>query len=253
MQPENGDGRSGRRRALAAIAALLAAGCAQPPPAGGRGEPPRGSGFRLQNFAKGDLDMVAEVHARESFATLRVLTVKLYKRNPREWRRGGQPGLEAAVARLFDTNTTWIFPELEGRQGTDAIHLAFREDFAGDRVLAFMGGLSRMVAAAFNDKTEFYLTDELDPQKLYNAARNCEMAAWKLANSRNAAGQLFLLSNELDWNNRNLSFEREFGRLIGQLDLLSVIMAERSGRTVVKVVINLATGLFLPVPVPVAR
>ncbi|MFZ5557648.1 MAG: hypothetical protein ACOZDY_13160 [Pseudomonadota bacterium] len=195
--------------------------------------------------------MVAELHVRESLATL--LTVKLYKRNPREWRRGGQPSLEAAVARIFDTDTPWSFPELGGKQGTDAIHLAFREDFQGDRVLAFMGGLARMVLAAYNDKTEFYLTDELEPQKLHNAARNVERAAWKMSNARNAGGRLFLVSNELDWNNRNLSFEREFGRLIGQLDVLSAVMAERSGRTVVKVVLNLATGIFLPIPIPASR
>lgn len=250
----SGARRGPRRRALAALlAAALASGCASPRAGARRGAPPEGSDFRLQNFAKTDLDMVAEVHVQESIATLRLLTVKLYRRNPREWRRGGQASLEAAVARLFDTNTTWVFPELEGKQGTDAIHLAFREEFPGDRVLAFMGGLTRMVLAAYNDRTEFYLTDELDPQKLWNAARNVEMAAWKLGNARNASGQLFLVSNELDWNNRNLSFEREFGRLIGQLDVLSAVMAERSGRTVVKVVINLATGIFLPIPIPAAK
>jgi hypothetical protein len=51
--------------------------------------------------------------------------------------------------------------------------------------------------------------------KLYNSARNMEVAVWKLGHDRNAAGELLLLSNELDPANRNLSFEREFGRVMG--------------------------------------
>jgi hypothetical protein len=31
------------------------------------------------------------------------------------------------------------------------------------------------------------------------------------------------------------------------------VLAESSGRSVVKVVINLATGIFLPIPIPGAR
>lgn len=46
---------------------------------------------------------------------------------------------------------------------------------------------------------------------------------------------------------QNLSFEREFGRLIGSLDLLSQVAADKSNRTVVKVVHNLATAVFLPI------
>ena len=46
---------------------------------------------------------------------------------------------------------------------------------------------------------------------------------------------------------QNLSFEREFGRLIGSLDLLTQIIADKSSRTVVKVVHNLATAVFLPI------
>jgi hypothetical protein len=48
-----------------------------------------------------------------------------------------------------------------------------------------MGG---MLNAAFEEKTEFFMLDELDPQKIYNSARNLEIAAWKLANARDAGG-----------------------------------------------------------------
>lgn len=208
---------------------------------------PAGGGFEPSQLAKTDIDRVAEVHQREIFAGLRLLAEKLYRRNPREWRRGSQPSLEAAVARIFDRAHGWQFAELDGRRGTEAIHLAFREDFPGDRVLALVAGLAGMVQSAFRDKTEFFALDDLDPQALSNAARNVEIAVWKLTAAHGADGAPFLLSNEAAGPVRNLSFEREFGKIIGSLDLLSKVVADKTNRTVVKVMQNLATAIFLPV------
>lgn len=205
------------------------------------------SGFDPNQIAKSDIDRVAEAHQREVFASLKLLTEKLYRRNPREWRKGGQASLEAAVARIFEANHGWRFAELENKRGTDAIHLAFREDYAGDRVLAFVAGLGGMVQTAFNDKTELFLLDDLDPQALFNAARNVEIAVWKLSNAQAPGGELVLLSNEGAGPVRNLSFEREFGKIIGSLDLLSKIIADKTNRIVAKVFQNLATAIFLPV------
>ena len=205
------------------------------------------SGFDPNQIAKSDIDRVAEAHQREVFASLKLLAEKLYRRNPREWRKGGQPSLEAAVARIFESNHGWKFAELENKRGTDAIHLAFREDFAGDRVLAFVAGLGGMVQTAFNDKTELFLIDDLDPQALFNAARNVEIAVWKLSNATAPSGELWLLSNEGAGPVRNLSFEREFGKVIGNLDLLSKIIADKTNRIVAKVFQNVATAIFLPV------
>ena len=179
--------------------------------------------------------------------SLKVLAEKLYRRNPREWKKGGQPSMEAAVARLFDPGRNWTFEELDGKRGTDAIHLAFRDDFAGDRVLAFVAGLGGMMHTAFNDKTELFLLDDLDPQALFNAARNVEIAAWKLSNATTPDGALYLVSNETAGPVKNLSFEREFGKMIGDLDLLSKIVADKSNRVVAKVFQSIAGAIFLPV------
>jgi hypothetical protein len=89
--------------------------------------------------------------------------------------------------------------------------------------------------------------DDLDPQGLYNAARNIEIAVWKLSNARDARGDLYLLSNEGAGTVQNLSFEREFGKMIGSLDILSKIAADKTNRTVVKVIQSLATSVFLPI------
>jgi len=141
----------------------------------------------------------------------------------------------------------WRLPSLEGRSGVEAVAVAFREDFRGDRVAALVGGLGGMLHAAFDGKTEFFVLDDVDPQKLHNSARNLEIAVWKLANSRDAQGNLLLLTNEMQ-PLQNLSFEREFGKMIGHLDLLSTIVADKTNRTIVKMVQNLATALFIPVP-----
>jgi hypothetical protein len=210
-------------------------------------------------FVKTDIDRIAEMHRREIDAGLLRLGEKLYRRNPREWRKGGYSTLEAALSALGDPTRGAMSPEpvppggTEGRRGGPVLLAALRDDYPYDRVGAFVGGLQNMVNDAFDGKTEFYALDDLDAQKLYNAARNVEIAAWKLANAHRLqpdgdipAGAPLLFSNEMT-PLQNLSFEREFGRLIGNLDMLSRIAADKNQRTVVKVVQNLATAIFLPI------
>ena len=207
-------------------------------------------------LAKTDIDRIADLHRREAFASLRRLTEKLYRRNPREWKKGGHASLEAALAQLTDPARAGLSPEAVvsgGRRGPAVLLAGLRDDYPLDRVAAFAGGLNNMIYDAFDGKPEFFVLDDLDAQKLYNAARNVEIAAWKLAHARRTqpeadlpAGMPILLSNEMT-PVHNLSFEREFGRLIGSLELLSQIAADKSNRTVVKVVHNLATAVFLPI------
>src|SRR5258706_4793819 len=208
------------------------------------------SGFDPSQLAKTDIDRVAEAHQREVFNNLKLLAEKLYRRNPRELKKSGATSVDAGVARIFEGRHDWKFPELQGKRGTDAIYLTFREDYAGDRVLAFVAGLGSMMQTAFNDKTEFFVLDDLDPQRLYNAARNVEIAVWKLSNTRMTHGEPFLLSNETTGPVRNLSFEREFGKIIGSLDVISKIIADKENRTIVKVIQSLATAVFLPMKIP---
>jgi len=124
--------------------------------------------------------------------------------------------------------------------------IALHPEYRGDRVRAYVVGLASMVQTALGDREEFFLLDDLDAQHIYNAARNVEIAAWKLGSARDAAGNLLLLSNEMGAVN-NLSFEREFGRVIGLLETLSDVVEEKTERSVTRVVQNLATAVFLPV------
>lgn len=240
-------------RGTAACLALALGACAQ------TFDGPRGSQAKLtdsiasfdpKQIGKADIDRVADLHRREAFASVRLLAEKLYRRNPREWKKGGHASVEVALDRLLDPRTGWRPPDTAGRRGTDAILLALSADFMGDRVAAFIGGLGGMLNAAFEEKTEFFLPDELDPQKIHNSARNIEIAAWKLANARDAAGNLLILSNEAAQAGQpaNLSFEREFGKMIGNLDLLASLIADKGHRTIARVAQSVATAVFLPVP-----
>jgi hypothetical protein len=206
-----------------------------------------------KQFAKTDIDRIADLHRREVNASVRRLAEKLYRRNPREWRKGGHATLEVAVAQLADPTLAGHSPVPDGQRGTALLLVGLRDDYPHDRVAAFVGGLANMLHDAFEGKLEFFVLDELDAQKLYNAARNLEIAAWKLANARRSqpegdipAGAPILFSNEMS-PVQNLSFEREFGRLIGNLDLLTQTVADKTNRTVVKIVQNIAAAVFLPI------
>jgi len=102
-----------------------------------------------------------------------------------------------------------------------------------------------MIVTAHGGKTEFYLIDGLDAQFLYNAARNIEIASWMLATRRTANGQLLLLSDEINSSERNLSFEREFGKVVGRLDLMAEFVTEKYRRAGISYVQNLLGGSFL--------
>jgi len=223
---------------------LLLIGCGSAPD---RNSPIKTRQFQMDDIAKSDVDMVAEIQIRFSMEHLQELMEKLYRRNPREWRKGGAVSLERAVERVFGIGRTDDFPELQQKRGTDAVMLAFDETYRGDRVLAFVEGLRGMILAAHNGKQSFYLTDELDPQKLYNAARNIEIATWKLGHARDSEGRLFLVSNQMVGPVINLSYERLFGKLIALQDGMARIVAQSSNRRIKTIIQSVASAVFMPI------
>jgi len=203
--------------------------------------------FKLDNLAKGDVDMVLEVQLNYSLEYLEGLMEKLYKRNPKELRKGGWSSRTAAKRRVFGPERTGSFPALMDKRSVDAMRLAFDDDYQGDRVLALMEGLRGMLLDSYNGKRELFLMDELDPQKLYNAARNIEITVWKLNNDRNFEGQLFLLSNETQGPVQNLSFERLFGKMIAVQDSTARFVAETTNRRIKNVIQSIAKAVFIPI------
>jgi hypothetical protein len=207
-------------------------------------EPDRQSGSQL---GKSDFDRMADHEIRENIQSLKSLMIKLYKRNPVELKKSTSEDAEKMVNWVFNGNHNWNFEAINNAQGTDAIYLTFNEDYKGDRVLPFIVGIYTMLIKAHGGKKEFYLFDSIDPQLLYNASRNVEIAAWKLSNTKDTSGNLFLLANEINQKENNLSFEREFGKIIGRTDFVAFTLSEKMERSITRIIQNLATGLLIPI------
>ncbi len=232
---------------LLLVCSLITA-CATTTPIEGKPIPERGDRSSANQLAKTDFDRMADVELQENTQSLKNLMLKLYKRNPNQLAKSTSDNAEKMIDWVFEGELQhhWQFKEIDNKQGTDAIFLAFSPDYLGDRVLPFIVGLQTMLAKAHGNKTDFYLTDNIDPQNIYNVARNLEIAAWKLSTARDADGNLYLLTNEINDKDRNLSFEREFGKMIGRTDLYAIALAEKSQRLISRVMQSLATAVFLP-------
>lgn len=203
--------------------------------------------FSVGNLAKSDIDIASELAQREALKSLKVLTDKLYKRNPQEYRKAGMESVEAASARLFDEVPKWPQSHLAKLNWEESFKLTFLEGYTGDRVYAFMSALTSMVMASYNHKSQFYVTEELSAQKLYNSARNIEVAVWKLSNAKLPSGARYLVSNTLDGDIPNLSFEREFGKLIADQDLIALLIEDRGNRAISRTLQGAASLIFLPI------
>jgi len=104
-----------------------------------------------------------------------------------------------------------------------------------------------MIIQSHGGKTRFYVSDVLDARHVYNAARNVETAAWLLASRRDEQGAPLLLANEMSDEATNLSFEREFGQLVGRLDLVANLLDENVRRVGINYMQGLLFFNFLPV------
>ena len=131
---------------------------------------------------------------------------------------------------------------------TDIIRIALDETYQGkDRVLPVIFGLRKMLMASYDNHTEFFYFTSIDEQKLYNSARNIEVAAWMLAEKRDINGELLLLSDSFAGEHRNLSYQRLFGEMIATQENLAEIIARKNGRLIKTVVVKAASMMFLPI------
>jgi len=203
------------RLAFTLLLALILSACANKP-VSKHPIPKRSDSSSINQLAKTDFDRMADMEFQGNTESLRTLMVKLYKRNPHELAKSNHDSAEKMAASVFDkaTEHQWQFEQLGNKQDTAAIFLAFDTDYQGDRVLSFIVGLQTMLAKAHNNKTAFYMTDDLDP--------------------------------EINETERNLSFEREFGKIIGRTDFYAIALAEKSQRLISRVAQGLASAIFLP-------
>ena len=200
----------------------------------------------ISQFGKTDFDRMADYEIRENIESLKILMVKFYKKNPNELRKTSSDNAEIVTNWVFNAEHDWKFKSINFAQGTNALDQAFDDSFEGDRVLSLITGLYTMIKKAHGDKIEFFIFDSLNAQSIYNSARNIEIVLWKLSTKRNNSGKLFLLSNAIDEKNSNLSFEREFGKIIGRIDYFAYTLSEKSERGITRALQSIAAGIFLP-------
>ena len=231
-----------------AVSCCVLAGCASNAPTP-RGEV-KGAPTHAAEMVQSDANRMATLAMQENLEGLLRLADKLYRRNPAEWRKGTATSREQALEQLRTAvlqRQPWA--PLQGRRDIAAmalaLALALAPEFAGDRVAAFIHATADMIITAHGGKTEFFLLDGVDAQHLYNAARNVETAVWLLAQRRNAQGQPLLLADEIGAQGRNLSFEREFGKIIARLDLLAAFTTEKYRRAAISYVQGIVGGTFL--------
>ncbi|WP_245587326.1 alpha/beta hydrolase family protein [Comamonas composti] len=226
---------------------LLLMGCAQTPAP--RGEV-KGEDFGSGELLQSDSNRMATLAMKANLQSLMRLMDKLYQRNPAEWKKTADSREAAAAYVRIAIMERQPWAELQGRRDVAALSLALEPGFAGDRVAAFIHALADTLITAHGGRTSFTLINGLDPQLIYNAARNVEIANWILNTRRTATGAPLLLSNHLNEGERNLSFEREMGMVIGRLDLIASYTTERYRRSVIGYAQGLVAGpffQFLPV------
>ena len=113
--------------------------------------------LRLQNLAKSEVDMIVDQYIKRINALSEELTVKLYKRNPRELAKAASgTTVEDRLAQLLSYPRPIRHSELNNLYGVDALQLVFDEQFKGDRVFALMVSITGMVHASYNYRKELY-------------------------------------------------------------------------------------------------
>lgn len=203
--------------------------------------------MRPSSLLKTTIDMVTEDHVNTMQSLMEELTIKLYRRNPSELAKTTGMTIKIRCASLFGDNAPEEFVELDRKHNIDSMLLCFDKTYTGDRVFALMAGLRDMIWASYNKQKKFYFYNTLNPQPLYDSARNIEILVWRLNHRLDSTGNVFLLTNDTLSTDPNLSFERLFGKMIALQDQLATVIADRTNRTLVTVSSRLATAAFIPI------
>ncbi|AZE84485.1 putative lipoprotein [Pseudomonas orientalis] len=230
---------------LAVLFALCTNGCSQQQ---GRDVARQFSEGKPEEFFQTSVDRMATLGMRDNLQSLYLLMSKLYLRNPSQWRQSGYPDAVTAARTIRQAiENRQPLPALGERRDLAALSYSLSPEFRGDRVGAFIYAIGSMLVTAHGERTQFYVTDSINPQFVSNAARNIEKATWLLGQRQDANGVLLLFSNEISEEGSNLSFAVEFGKIVARLDLLTQILDERYRRIGLNYAQSLLLMNFLPV------
>lgn len=223
------EGRSfftGRRAVLAgaAAAALGLAGCAA------TRSTERAEDYDSREWMQSSANRIANLALRDNLQSIRRVQLSLYRRNPREWRKGSS-NADDAIQRTWDAvMQPQPMPALGGKTGIDAVRLAFEPAYAGDRIAAMVYGWATMLKEANGNTWEQTMVDGVNAENSYRAARNIEISLWLIGSKTGADGQPLLLATEISERGRNLVVDRELSKIVARLDLLAAQADEKYRR-----------------------
>ena len=210
--------------ALGAAAALGLAGCAA------TRSTERAENYDTHEWMQSSANRIANLAVRDNLQSIRRVQQSLYRRNPREWRKGASSA-EDAIQRTWDAVTQSApLPALGGKSGIDAVRLAFEPGYAGDRIAALVYGWASMLKEANGDTWEQTMVDGVTAENSYRAARNMEISLWLIGSKNGADGQPLLLATEISDRGRNLVVDRELSKIVARLDLLAAQADEKYRR-----------------------
>ena len=184
----------------------------------------------FNQLTKTDFDRMADYEIKENTESLRILALKFYKKNPAELRKTTSDSPEVTVNWLFASQHNWKFKEINDAQGIQALDQVFDESFKGDRVLSLITGLYTMLITAHDNQKEFDMFDSLDPQLIYNAARNVEVIVWRLSTKVKKMESYSLLQMKLMMILKTYHLKESLEKLlVERIILLTYYLKKKSG------------------------
>lgn len=194
-----------------------------------------------------DANRITTLAMRNNLYSLYLLLDKFYKRNPKEWHKiaNSSKAAKNIVYKSIEENKP--FPGLNNKKSIDALYIALDPHFTGDRVGALIYGMATMIITAHGNHTKFYISDIVNGEHVFNAARNIDIVQWMLKQRKDSEGNSLLVSNEISDNGYNLSFARELAKITARLDLVAAVLDERYRRVGANYVHNLLFLTFFPV------
>lgn len=213
-------------------------------------KPVHGEAYASDQLVQSDANRLANLVMRDNLESLTLLLDKLYKRNPREWRKTAASAELASQLVMEKVRTNQPWAALGEKKSIQALPVVFDPEFSGDRAAALVYGVGSMLMELYGGRTTLYLVHGVDAQKAANAAANIEAVMWLLATRQDKSGSPLLFSNEMGALGRNLSFEREFGRILARLEMLAEMNDEKYRRAAINFLQGMVAGpllQFLPV------
>ena len=199
------------------------------------------SGDKVKNIAKSDIDIAADTVVKSLDDYIERLTLELYRTNPNELAKASGLSLEHRLTQIVHYPIEVAYHEIQNKQQIEAIELALDNAFRGDRVFALMIGISSMIRLSYDKQREFFLFDNIDPQKLYDSSYNMQLLKQKLIN-RNNPNFLQIDANYSEVNNAYVLIEK----ISTTQDTMSRIIADKNNRVISRTLLGTATA-FIPI------